>query len=185
VGPNTRGVERSPGAGGRDDVAHYFDEYVFGFMRTDIEREVNLARGDRGGGNVLAALGLLVWTEALGRIRLHNRPGLKVDGVSANAKAFHACFDLMGPGYRRWRRDFYRREKQTVYRAFRHGMAHEYAPKVPTMAVMLGTPRVALRKRGRTYVFVVEAYLRDFMSAAMHLRAELMRLQDPTIPPPG
>jgi hypothetical protein len=170
----------------RADVADYFAEYVFGFMRADIEREVNLARSGQSGGNVLAALGLLVWTEALGRIRLHNKPHLRVDGVGY-ARTFHAFFELMGPGYGRWRRAFERREGRSVYVVFRHGMAHEYAPKVPTVAVMLGTPRVALRKRepSHLYLFVVEAYLRDFLKAARRLEAELMRMKNPTLPPPS
>lgn len=33
-------------------------------------------------------------------------------------------------------------------------------------------------------MFVVEAYLRDFMVAAKRIERELLRLKSPTIPPP-
>jgi hypothetical protein len=167
----------------RNDVTAYFREYVYGFMRSDIQRELDLAASDHGGGNVLVALGLVVYTEALGRIRKRNRPA-QYPGRGPNEQQFNAAFDIMGPRYRTWRRDFERREQMTVYKAFRHGFAHEYAPKVATKVVMFGAPHVAIVKRGRLYVFVVEAYLRDFIVAAKRIERELLRLKNPTIPPP-
>lgn len=167
----------------RAEVADYFREYVYGFMRSDIQRELDLATSDHGGGNVLAALGLVVYTEALGRIRKRNSHKL-YPGRSVYEQQFNAAFDIMGPRYPTWRRAFDRREGMTVYKAFRHGFAHEYAPKVATKVVMFGAPRVAIVKRGLLYVFVVEAYLRDFIVAAKRIERELLRLKNPTIPPP-
>jgi hypothetical protein len=48
---------------GRRDVNAYFREYVFGFMESDIQRELTFAQSPLGAGNVLAALGLVVYTE--------------------------------------------------------------------------------------------------------------------------
>lgn len=39
-------------------------------------------------------------------------------------------------------------------------------------------------KRGGLYIFVVEAYLRDFIVAAKRIEHELLKLKNPTIPPP-
>jgi GNAT superfamily N-acetyltransferase len=76
-------------------------------MKTDISREINLAEATRGehaellrklgiagGGNVLAGLGLVVYTEALGRIRLcsnyrEERPP---------SRCFHEFFARMADG---------------------------------------------------------------------------------------
>lgn len=102
---------------------------------------------------------------------------------------WYACpqtdFDMMGSGYRPWRYRFERREKpRTLYASLRNGLAHEYAPKVPFKVVMFGTPAVAIvRQRGR-YVFVVEAYLRDFRTAARRIYADVMASANPHIPPP-
>ena len=44
------------------EIKRYFDEYVFGFIKTDIQREIDLAHSNDSGGNFLAALGLLCYT---------------------------------------------------------------------------------------------------------------------------
>jgi hypothetical protein len=58
------------------------------------------------------------------------------------------------------------------------------APKVPFTVVMFGKPPIAIVRRGRRYVFVVEAYLRDFRTANRRIYRELMALPNPRIPPP-
>lgn len=166
----------------RAEVSAYFGEFVYGFMQSDIQREVDMARRGQPAGNVLAALGLAVYTEALGRIGRKNGL-LAADGATFMEQQFNGFFDLLGAGYRPWRTRFKRRTGQSVYRAFRHGFAHEYAPKVHTTVVMLGHPRVAIVTRGSTYVFVVEAYLRHFIRAAHRLERLLLALPDPKIPP--
>jgi len=92
---------------------------------------------------------------------------------------------MMGKVYPAWRAAFEKREKpRTLYKALRNGLAHEYAPKVPFKVVMFGTPPVAIvRQRGR-YLFVVEAYLRDFRTAARRIYADVMASASPHIPPP-
>jgi hypothetical protein len=73
-------------------------------MFSDIEREIQLARAHRqklqnlgviaGGGNFLAALGLLCYTEFGGKLRFaHKRP----DGSDLASKNFNDFFDLLGP----------------------------------------------------------------------------------------
>jgi len=162
------------------DVDAYFREYVFGFMENDIQRELTFATTPLGAGNVLAALGLVVYTEVLGRIWTRNISRRRTQ----NRPNFDACFDAMGVGYPAWRAQFETREKMTLYKALRNGLAHEYAPKVPFTVAMFGKPRVAIIRHGRGYAFVVEAYLRDFRSANRRIYSELMALPNPQIPPP-
>jgi hypothetical protein len=38
------------------EIERYFQEHIFGFINTDIQREINLAAKGDGGGNFLAAL---------------------------------------------------------------------------------------------------------------------------------
>lgn len=172
----------------KSEVRDFFREYVYGFMRSDIQKQLDLAKSGVGGANVLAALGLLVYTEALGRIREKNGLAPGIDG-GPNARHFNACFDLMGARYPKWRRAFPRRSGQTVYRAFRNGMAHEYVPKVPVELVMFGrrgrpVPSVAIVTDRTGYVFVVEAYLLHLMRAARRIERALLALANPAIPRP-
>jgi hypothetical protein len=171
------------------DVTDFFRKYVYGFMRSDIQKQLDLAQNGKGGANVLAALGLIVYTEALGRIRVRSGLARGIDG-GPTAKNFNACFDLMGYRYPMWRAAFHQRTGQTVYRAFRNGMAHEYMPSVPVKVVMFGRvgsalPTVSIVTQPDQYVFVVAAYLTHFMRAANRIERELLALPDPRIPPPG
>lgn len=149
-------------------------------MENDIQRELMFAATPLGAGNVLAALGLVAYTEAIGRVWNRNVSAAK----TKNGANFNACFDAMGVGYPGWRARFEKRERATLYNALRNGLAHEYAPKVPFKVVMTGKPRVAIVRRGGGYVFVVEAYLRDFRSANRRIYGELMALPHPVVPPP-
>lgn len=164
-------------------ITDFFREYVDGFMRSDIQKQLDLAESGKGGANVLAAFGLLVYTESLGRIRVRNGLAPGIDG-GRNARHFNACFDLMGYRYHKWGQGFEHRTGQTVYRAFRNGMAHEHAPKVAVTVVMFGAPLVAIVTRGDGYVFVVKAYLAHLMRSAHRIERELLGLPNPTIPAP-
>ena len=66
------------------EIKRYFDEYVFGFIKEDILREINLARSGDSGGNFLAALGQLCYTEFMGKILLK--------GEGTSKKRFDAFF---------------------------------------------------------------------------------------------
>lgn len=85
----------------RRDVELYFNDYVFGFMESDIQRELTFARTPLGAGNVLAALGLVVYTEVLGRIWTRNLSQVE----EQNAPNFNACLARPSPwlAHCRWR----------------------------------------------------------------------------------
>ena len=133
------------------------DEYKQ-FIYGDIQREIDLARTGTGGGNLLAALGLLCYTEYLG--------GLIRGGTFKTKEAtrnFNEGFDALGAHYVAFRL------KHPVYSIFRCGMVHEYATKKSCEIVMLagGEEHGVDEHPDARYEFYlcVEAYFRDFKTA--------------------
>jgi hypothetical protein len=153
------------------------DEFIQAktFIFRDVEREIELAKADAaaleaqgvtpGGGNFLAALGLLCYTEFGGKLRFNvMRNGREV--ASAN---FNQFFDLLGAPYQAFR------TQHNVYDLFRCGLAHEYyVKKSCTIAMLEGTPGAGLRidASGRYWV-VVESYCRDLRKAFEDLQIHL------------
>lgn len=163
----------------------YFNDYVFGFMFTDIRREIDHGRAHLagtsrdGGGNFLAALGLLCYTEAVGKVAAANPP-------RSTSSAFVTFFDSFAEGrYGEWRRGWECKSGRRVEDVFRNGMAHEYLPKKPARVLMLGDALPALGQddppNGPLFFFV-EAYFRDFTDAAKKLHRRLSKLQNPQVP---
>lgn len=164
-------------------------------MKNDIRREIQLARVTRdrpglmaelelsGGGNLLAALGLVAYSEALGRLRIWNR-GL---GYGRHAEdCFLAFLDEMdGGSYRRWREHWeHAHPTTTLYETLRCGLMHEYQPKIDSeFWIGDGHPLGLAEENGRL-IFKVEPYHRHFGAEADRLYAQLMALADPQIPPP-
>lgn len=157
----------------RDDIRRFFDEYVFGFIFGDIRREIELARSGKTAGNLLAALGLLCYTEVMGGIE---RGTLAPGNGRQNFETF---FKWLGPDYESFL------ETEDAYEMLRCGMAHEYLVKGVAQISMVkanGTPGVAVDKYD-TYHFNVERYFEDFERACRELYDKLMRRGDPTLPP--
>lgn len=163
------------------EVAQVFESNVFTFIEADIRREVNLARlraacdhcgTSPGGGNFLAALGLLAYTEFLGSF---------VTGKFGSRWArrnFEAFYGRLGPEYVKFG------ETLNVYDVFRCGMVHEYTVKHSTTIAMLRGAEscgVGRQPDGRLF-FVVEHYLDDFMTAARALYDSLIALEAPRLP---
>lgn len=140
------------------------------FAFTDIHREISLARAseseesrvalqcagvETGGGNFLAALGLLCYTEFGGRLKYDCRLSDDREHASEN---FNRFFDEIGSGYRALRA-----AGHNTYNIFRCGLAHEYWVKKACTIAMLGgghSAGIFVQPDGR-YVFVVEQYCRD------------------------
>lgn len=178
----------------RADIERYF-AHVPVWMSNDIRREIQLARLAQtkpelmteldlsGGGNVLAALGLVAYSEALGRLRIWNR-GL---GYGKHSEDCFLAFldDMDGENYRRWREDWeLKHPTTTLYETLRCGLMHEYQPKVDSeFWIGEGDALGLAEERGRL-IFKVEPYHRHFGLEADRLRAELLALPDPQIPPP-
>lgn len=165
------------------EVDDFFQEYVFGFIFTDVRREIELAKEQAdpkerdserppGGGNFLAALGLLCYTEVLGGIR--NR---SLDTARVN---FDTFFREMGPEYERLLGSGFK-----PYRFFRCGMAHAYLPKGKAEMSILDNGLncgIGTLPDGR-YYFNVERYFTDFAQASRQLHSDLMKDPAPALPP--
>ena len=156
------------------EIDDFFKEYVFKFMFSDIQREINLARAQTGGGNFLAALGLLCYTEVLGRIKQENFLGGK---VSSRAN-FNDFFNDIGPAYLSFN------QSVNVYDVFRCGMAHEYLVKRNCQIAMLkGNESCGIGQLpDGSYYFVVEKYYDDFSAACKSLYNKLRARPNPVLP---
>jgi hypothetical protein len=146
------------------------------FIFLDVEREIQLAKADGdalrtlgvppGGGNFLAALGLLCYTEFGGKLSF----GVKhTDGSDVASANFNQFFDLVGPAYQAFR------AHHNVYDIFRCGLAHEYyVKKSCTIAMLEGTAGAGLRVDANGhYCIVVESYCRDLKKAFYALQIHL------------
>lgn len=158
-----------------NEVDRFFDEYVFGFMATDVHREIESARMGEPAGNYLCALALLCYTEILGGIRR----GTLAQGESrAN---FDAFFRDLGPSYATLLD-----AGENIYRELRCGMAHEFLIKgSATVAMLKKEPETAgiARPDGGPWKFCVEAYMEAFDDAAQRLRDSLSSSPEPRLPP--
>lgn len=151
-------------------------------MFVDIERELHLASIPEarhaelhglgiehvGGGNLLAALGLLCYTEFAGRLMFGHVNGKGRDIASAN---FNSFFDELGTDY------IALRARHNIYDIFRCGLAHEYYVKQTcTVYMRATTPGIGIREcPGGTFAFVVEDYCRDLKAAFPKVETELIR----------
>lgn len=179
----------------RDDVDNFFSNLPV-WMKNDIRREIQLAHAsatadgraalgklgiEPGGGNLLAALGLVSYTEALGRIRRFNEHLPHSDPQAC----FLAFFDKMAiPSYCNWRLDWESKYDISLYEALRCGLVHEYQPKVDSAFWIGSGDALGLADEKGVLTFKAEPYLRHFAEAADALHRELLALDDPRIPPP-
>jgi hypothetical protein len=120
------------------------EEFIQGkhFIFSDIDREIQLAKADGpalqalgvnpGGGNFLAALGLLCYTEFGGKLQFNVT---RADGSDVASANFNQFFDLLGTDYQALRK------QHKVYDIFRCGLAHEYYVKESCTIQMLETTR--------------------------------------------
>jgi len=147
------------------------------FLFSDIEREIQLARASQanesalrslgitpGGGNFLAALGLLCYTEFGGKLKYRKKTA---------SENFNKFFDYLGPDYKAFRASF--RRQNEVYDIFRCGLAHEYYVKKSCDIAMLASspgPGIGRDSSGRFY-FIVESYCRDLKRAFDQLEVDL------------
>lgn len=171
----------------RERVSAFFSEYVV-WMRRDIGREIEWFRAGHDAGNMLCGLGLVVYTEVLGRVRrwnLDQSTFRQANGDERSHENFESFFDTLASGeYGRWRRAWEDEHFETsIYEVLRSGMVHEYRPKAPSLFYMGAHDRVrgVDYEAGRLGVYVIP-YYRDFCVAADALRDELLALASPSLP---
>lgn len=182
----------------REEVAEYFGE-IGEWMKNDIKREIELARvsqcaeGQRalselgipaGGGNLLAALGLVAYTEALGLLRVWNTTTPRRYG--SPSECFNAFFDKMAGGrYEAWWDKWPGRLGKSIYDVLRNGLVHEYRPKVDSEFHIGAGQELGLAERDGVLIFRVAPYYSHFCTELDALHAELLRMPDAEIPPPS
>jgi hypothetical protein len=148
------------------------------FIFSDIEREIaladssekllgrfllRLARVPRGGGNFVAALSLLSYTEYGGRLKNN-------DFSDHNSrKNFDDFFGDLGAGYQQLL------TQHKVYKIFRCGLAHEYYVKKDCIIAMRSEKQLSagIGHDGNRFYFVVEQYYKDFQNAFEGLCAKI------------
>jgi hypothetical protein len=111
-----------------------------------------------GAGNLLAALGLLCYTEFCGWLKFNHR---KKDGSAHASRNVNEFFDTLGDGknYAAFR------AKHNVYDIFRCGMAHEYFVKRDfTVYIFDGAATGVVEDAGHSK-FIVERYHHDLSAA--------------------
>lgn len=162
------------------DVDLFFAEFVT-WMKTDISREIEWARAGKPAGNLLCALGLVAYTEALGALKHWNRNRF----YGTPEICFNAFFDEMDGGtYKRWRTAWEaRRPETTIYEALRCGLVHEYRPKVRSAFYFSFDHPVGIEEINGTLVFHIEPFFRHFSAAADGLRDELSLMPNAEVPP--
>lgn len=144
------------------------------FIIADISREIKLAHVTKtedgkksltkhniplGGGNFLAALGLLSYTEFGGKLKYNK---LKPNGYNWASENFNLFFDDLGSGYQA-----FRNTGVNVYDIFRCGLVHEYFTKQNCTIYMSSNNRpigIGTESNGK-YFFEVETYFEDLKKA--------------------
>ncbi len=140
-------------------VLHFFDEYVFGFMRSDITAAI------RGNANYLAALGLVTYTEILGGFRTG-----KLGVVGQSAGNFNAFLPYLGNDYLDLRT-----RGVDLYDRLRCGLVHQYFIKGEASIWMQaeGPCGVISSPDGPTYLFV-NVYSKDLFAGAARYRNDIL-----------
>lgn len=156
------------------EIERYFNEYILppkGFIYCDIKREIDLARAGESGGNFLAALGLLCYTEFMGKILLKNK--------ESYTKQFKAFLRLMGEDYKQ----LVDTKEIDVYKIFRSGMVHSYFLNDCDIKMLNDNfPSGIIIKPDGKYLFIVEKYFEDFMKACQTLLHNLISEEDVNLP---
>ena len=125
--------------------------------------------------NYLAALGMVCWSEFIGR---------QIAKVRRKRLKNFACFELFVSEYMRYDLGG---QGQKVYDTFRNGLAHEFAIKGNETAVATRiyaldpqerVPGLAYDPQRERHFFFVEEYLRDFEAGLRRWLAESGQLQE-------
>lgn len=144
----------------QDTVARWFQEYVHGFMENDISGAI------KGGLNYLAALGLAVYTEVIGRFII-------TSGLQARPEAsFRVVWDRMGPSYKSF-------GSGRAYGLIRSAMVHYYFVQAgkqgagPAGVATSGSTPLVVDAKGNLIWVVVERWFDDWKAAAASVERDV------------
>ena len=138
----------------------------FGVVLETMKRDLGVAI--KGLATILAALGLVVYTEMLGAFLTGDI------GPGTGRSNFDAAFRELGPAYADAARRLKETENAEMYDALRSGLVHQYLAKVPITFYpeWAGEPRPTggvFFDEGKL-VLVADIYLRDFAQLAERIR---------------
>jgi len=137
----------------------------------DIKREIDLACDGDAGGRFLAALGLISYTEFMGRLALKNK--------ESYTKQFKVFFSSMGESYKQLVED----KEIDVYRLSRSGLVTAYlSGELDIKMLNSESPAGLLVKDDGTYLVVVEKYFEDFTNACHRLYEWMLKDPEAEIP---
>jgi hypothetical protein len=144
----------------KEQIASFFKEYVFGFMCNDIERTMQQ------GCNFLCALGLVAYTEIMGRLVIG-----KLGEEGYGRQSFRSFLKYMGEKYVALDKSY------DLYKRVRCGLIHEYFIVGPSTISMDALPAletgIKIDEKGITY-FYVPTYFQNFKKAAERYLRELL-----------
>jgi hypothetical protein len=160
----------------KSEIERYFQEYVFGYIKTDIQREIDMASRGDGGGNFQVALRLLCYTEFLGEACLE-KPNITA------LEYFNAFFDYMGTPYKTLRKQL-GSKGIIVYDKFFCRLSHTFFTKECDIYLQYrGAPETGIiDSSDGKYLFIVQKYFEDFMAASKKLSEELTANEHTILP---
>ena len=150
-------------------ILHSFDEYIFGFMRADIDAAI------RGNANYPAALGLVSYTEVLGGLRTGNL-GLR----NHSSKNFNAFLPYLRKEYLD-----YARKNIDLYDLVRCGLVHNYFVKGRDSSIWMSASSscgIIANAVGSTIV-IVDVYRDHLFAGATQFRDEILEGSNSTLVP--
>ena len=140
-------------------VLRFFDEYIFGFMRNDIDAAI------RGKANFLAALGLVSYTEVLGGLVTGNAGGKRVC-----CRKLSRLFAVSGK-----RLQALETKGVDLYDTVRCGLVHQYFIKGgATIWMNANAPCGIFAGMDAPTYFIVNVYRDHFFAGAARYRNELI-----------
>jgi len=144
----------------KEQIENFFKEYVFGFMCGDIERAMQQ------GCNFLCALGLVAYTEIMGRLVIG-----KLGEEGYGKESFCSFLRYMGEKYVELDKIY------NLYKKVRCGLVHEYfivGPSTISMDVISALETgIKIDEKGITY-FYVPTYFQNFKEASKRYLDELL-----------
>lgn len=156
------------------EVEKFFRKYVLpprGLLYHDIKPQIDLARSGKAGSGLLPALGLVSYTEFMGKVLLKN------DG--SYTKQFRSFFRLMGEEYAH----LIDNKEIDVYAFFRSGLVQSYLSGSCEIRMVddNAAAGIILQPDG-SYIFIIEKYFNDFLDACRKLQDDMLADPDVYLP---
>ncbi len=156
------------------EVEKFFKKYVLpprGFFYRDIRQQIDSTLTAKTGSGLLIVLGLISYTEFMGRILLKN------DG--SYTKQFRSFFRLLGETYA----GLLDNKEIDVYAFFRSGLIQSYLSG--TCEIRMTDENAAagiILQPDGNITFIIESYFNDFLNACRKLQDDLLRDPDVYLP---